>query len=88
MTFPAGVVMVSDFDHNSGPAPLAAAQRLGVPVYAIGVGPTAVVDLAVDLQAPPVMKKSERSTVVVTLRQSGLDETTGYRHGQGPPARP
>jgi hypothetical protein len=71
-SYPAGVVMVSDFDHNSGPAPLAAAQRLGVPVYAIGVGPTAVVDLAVDLQAPPVMKKSERSTVVVTLRQSGL----------------
>jgi hypothetical protein len=73
MTFPAGVVMVSDFDHNSGPAPLAMAKRLGVPVYTIGVGPTAVVDLAVDLQAPPVMKKSERSTVVVTLRQSGLD---------------
>jgi hypothetical protein len=73
MTFPAGVVMVSDFDNNSGPAPLAMAKRLNVPVYTIGVGPTAVVDLAVDLQAPPVMKKSERSTVVVTLRQSGLD---------------
>lgn len=72
-TFPAGVVLVSDFDNNSGPAPLAAAKRLGVPVYAIGVGPTAVIDLSVDLQAPPVMKKSERSTVVVTLRQSGLE---------------
>lgn len=75
-TYPAGVVVVSDFDHNSGPAPLAAAQRLGVPVYAVGVGPTAVVDLAVDLQAPPVMKKSERSSVVVTLRQSGLEGQT------------
>jgi hypothetical protein len=73
LTFPAGVVMVSDFDNNSGPAPLDMAKRLGVPVYAIGVGPTAVVDLAVDLQAPPVMKKSERSTLIVTLRQTGLD---------------
>jgi hypothetical protein len=72
LTFPAGVVMVSDFDHNSGPAPLEMAKRLGVPVYAVGVGPTEVVDLAVDLQVPPVMKKSERSTVVVTLRQNGL----------------
>jgi hypothetical protein len=72
-TFPAGVVMVSDFDHNSGPAPLAMAQRLNVPIYTIGVGPTTVVDLAVDIQAPPVMKKSERSTITVTLRQNGLD---------------
>jgi hypothetical protein len=72
-TFPAGVVVVSDFDHNSGPAPLDMAKRLGVPVYTIGVGPTAVVDLAIDLQAPPVMKKSERSSIVVTLRQTGLE---------------
>lgn len=72
-TFPASVVVISDFDHNSGPAPIAAAKRLGVPVYTVGVGPTTVVDLAVDLQAPPVMKKSERSTLIVTLRQNGLD---------------
>lgn len=69
----AGLVVVSDFDQNSGPPPLARAQKLGVPVYAVGVGPAAAVDLAVDLQAPPVMKKSERSTVLVTLRPSGLE---------------
>ena len=63
-TFPAGVVMVSDFDNNSGPAPVELAKRLGVPIYTIGVGPTAAVDLAVDLQSPPVMKKGERSSVV------------------------
>ncbi len=69
----AGVVVVSDFDQNSGPPPLAKAKSLGVPVYAIGVGPTAAADLGVDLQAPPVMKKSERSTVLVALRQTGLE---------------
>lgn len=69
----AGLVMVSDFDQNAGPPPLAKARQLGVPVYTIGVGPLAAVDLAVDLQAPPVMKKSERSTILVVLRQNGLD---------------
>src|SRR6185437_9871991 len=68
----AGVVVVSDFDQNSGPPPLAKAKNLHVPVFTVGVGPTAALDLAVDLQAPPLMKKAERSTVVVILRQSGL----------------
>ena len=68
-----GVVLVSDFDQNAGPPAPSAARRLGVPVYCVGVGPALAADVAVDLQAPPVMKKDERSTVVVTLRQSGLD---------------
>jgi hypothetical protein len=68
-----GVVMVSDFDQNAGPPAAESARRLGVPVYTVGVGPGTAVDVAVDIQAPPMMKKSERSAVVVTLRQSGLD---------------
>lgn len=68
-----GLVVVSDFDQNSGPAAVPSAKKLDVPVYTIGVGPAAAVDLAVDLQAPPVMKKGEKSAVVVTLRQTGLD---------------
>lgn len=68
----AGLVVVSDFDQNSGPAPLGKAKELRVPVYTVGIGPTAALDLAVDMQAPPLMKKAERSTVVITLRQSGL----------------
>jgi hypothetical protein len=69
----AGVVVVSDFDQNAGPPPLASAQNLRVPVYTIGVGPVSAIDLGVDLQAPPLMKKEERSTVTVTLRQTGLN---------------
>ncbi len=69
----AGVVVVSDFDQNSGPPPVAKAKSLGVPVYTVGVGPATAIDLAVDLQAPPLMKKAERSNVVASLRQTGLE---------------
>jgi hypothetical protein len=69
----AALLIWSDFDHNAGPPPLAAARALGAPIYTVGVGPLAAVDLAVDLQAPLLAKKGERSTAVVTLRQSGLE---------------
>jgi hypothetical protein len=69
----AGVVMFSDFDQNAGPPALAAARELHAPIYCVGIGPTATVDLSVDLRADLLMKKSERSTLSVTLRQSGLD---------------
>ena len=73
----AGVVVFSDFAHNSGIPPLGAsdqspAARLGAPIYAVGIGATEAVDLAVDLQTDPKMKKAERSSVLVKLRQSGL----------------
>lgn len=68
----AGVLVFSDFDQNAGPPPLAAAEKLGVPVYTVGVGPVEAVDLEVDLQAPLVMKKAETSTVVAILRPRGL----------------
>jgi hypothetical protein len=73
----AGVVLVSDFAHNSGVAPLGSSEnspvaKLGVPIYAVGVGMTEAVDLAVDLQTDPKMKKAERSSILVKLRQSGL----------------
>lgn len=67
------VVAVSDFDHNSGASPIEAARRLNVPVFAVGVGATQAVDLAVDLQASLKMKKAETSSVTVTLRQQELD---------------
>lgn len=72
----AGVVVVSDFDHNSGASPVEAAGRLNVPVFAVGVGATQAVDLAVDVQAPLTMKKAEGSTVTVTLRQQELSGAT------------
>ena len=73
----AGVILFSDFAHNSGVAPLGSPQspaaRLGVPIYAVGVGATEAIDLAVDLQTDPKMKKAERSSILVKLRQSGLE---------------
>ncbi len=68
----AAVVVFSDFNQNAGPPALEAARRLGAPVYTVGVGPAAAVDLAVDLQCPPAMKKDERYPLLATLRQEGL----------------
>lgn len=76
----AGVVMFSDFAHNSGLAPLGGessgrspAARVGVPIYTVGIGAPEAIDLAVDLQTDPKMKKAERTNVLVKLRQSGLN---------------
>ena len=68
----AAVVVFSDFNQNAGPPALEAARRLGAPVYTVGVGPASAVDLAVDLQCPPSMKKDERYPLLATLRQEGL----------------
>ena len=72
----AGLVVFSDFDQNSGPPAVSAAQRLGVPIYTVGVGAEAAVDLAIALQAPLLLKKSERTTLTATLRSNGLDGAT------------
>ncbi len=72
----AGLVIVGDFGQNSGPSALDAASRLGVPIWAIGVGPETATDLSVDLQAPVLLKKDERATLSVRLGQTGLDGRT------------
>lgn len=73
----AGVILFSDFDQNSGPTPLAGPQspafRLGVPIYTVGIGATDAIDLAIDLQTDPKMKKAERSNIIVHIRQTGLE---------------
>lgn len=71
VTSVAGVVVVSDFNQNTGPAALDAARQLGAKVYTVGVGPLAALDVAVDLQAPPVTKKDERATVAVMVHHQG-----------------
>ncbi|HPM83533.1 MAG TPA: hypothetical protein PLF81_22670, partial [Candidatus Anammoximicrobium sp.] len=78
----AAVVMFSDFAQNSGVAPIGGqsesssspAARLGVPVYTVGLGAIEALDLAVDLQTDPKMKRAERTNVLAKLRQSGLQD--------------
>lgn len=72
----AGLVVVSDFDQNAGPSPVALARKLGVPIYAVGVGPAAAVDVGVELHANLLLKKAERTTITARLTQSGLDGRT------------
>ncbi|MBW3597610.1 MAG: hypothetical protein KY475_10080 [Planctomycetes bacterium] len=77
----AGVIVVSDFQHNSGAAPLgleerrqaAPALRVAAPIHTVGVGALQAIDLAIDLQTNPKMKRAERTTLFVKLRQTGLE---------------
>ena len=81
----AGVVAFGDFAWNSGPSPIGAVSigdaqspvaRLGVPVYTVGVGPEAALDLRVELAAETTTKKGERISIGVKLSQSQLDGQT------------
>lgn len=65
---PAGVVVFSDFNKNAGLPPVESAARLDVPLYCVGLGPAVALDVAVDLQAPLLMKKGEQSELRVVLR--------------------
>ncbi len=73
----AGLIVVSDFAHNAGVAPLgdgqSPASRAGVPIYTIGVGAAEAIDLAVSLQTDLKMKRAERTNIQVKLRQAGLN---------------
>lgn len=79
-----GVVLFSDFAHNSGMAPLGSSgpneptplQRLGVPLYTVGIGAVSSRDAQVEVQPPLKMKKAERSTITVRIGQSGLQGET------------
>ena len=68
----AGVILVSDFVQNRGSAAMESAARLDRPIFAVGLGQEAAVDLAVELDAEPVVMKDERTTIAAILRHSGL----------------
>lgn len=65
---PAGLVVFSDFNKNAGLPPVEAATRLDVPVYTVGLGPDSALDVAVDLQAPLLMKKGEQAELRASLK--------------------
>lgn len=82
----AGVLVISDFDQNSGSAPLAAAKKLGAPIFAVGVGPLTAVDLSVDMLIPPTMKRAELAAITVNIRQQELDHTSVHLRLQAFPS--
>lgn len=70
----AGVLMFSDFNRNTGPLPETPAEKLGVPVFTAGVGARTAVDLLVEhLDIPVKMKKSEQSSISVSVSHHELD---------------
>jgi len=85
----AAVMVVSDFVQNAGAPAVAAAEELGAPVFAIGLGPTAAADLAVELDAEPTVKKAERVAFTGVLRQTSLTGSTAVlRLFSAPAERP
>lgn len=80
------VIVVSDFVQNAGTPAIAAAEELGVPIFAVGLGPTAAADLAVELDAEPTVKKAERVGFTAVLRQTGLTGSSVALRLQSAPA--
>ncbi len=72
-----GVVLLSDFNENSGVPALTACRQLEAPVYTVGVGPREAADAAVSLHSDLVIKKDEQRKVTVRIRQSGLNGAIG-----------
>jgi len=68
----AGVVIASDFSQNAGSPAVSAAEQLGVPLYTTGIGPREVIDVAIQLQTPLVLKQDERTSVTAIIRQQGV----------------
>lgn len=64
---PAAAIVISDFNENAGPAITSAARRLGVPVYAIGVGPDRP-SFELVLEARPAMRLSSQQQIGVLLK--------------------
>ncbi len=72
----AGVVVLGDFVQNAGPPALPAALRLDRPFYTVGLGPSRVTDVSIDMTTRNPLRKDERNDVTIHLRQSGLDGQT------------
>ncbi|MEC7565636.1 MAG: hypothetical protein VX738_08125 [Planctomycetota bacterium] len=68
----AGVVIASDFSQNAGNPAISSAEQLAVPLFTTGIGPREVIDVAIQLQTPLVLKQDERTSVTATVRQQGV----------------
>ncbi len=71
-----GVVIFSDFDRNSGGPEAGSAttpaERLGVPIYTVGIGPERARDAKVDVSLATVMRQGDKRTITVSVEQQGL----------------
>jgi hypothetical protein len=74
----AAAIVFSDFNDTSKDGTLdalnATLPSIGIPTYAVGLGATSLIDIAVELRAETKVKLGEPTTIAVELRQSGLDQ--------------
>jgi len=71
-----GLIVFSDFNQNAGSPAVPVAKQLGIEVYTVGVGATRAVDAAAEVLAEPFAHKDEQTTVIVVVKQTGLDGQT------------
>ncbi|QGJ71563.1 Hypothetical protein PBC10988_32700 [Planctomycetales bacterium 10988] len=80
LTQVAGVVVISDFNQNSGVDPQQVVEQplqdspsgRKLPLFTVGIGPASATDLAIELKVDPVLKKAEKAEIEVLVRQEGL----------------
>ena len=75
-----GIVVFSDFANNWGVPPVgnrfgreSPAARLGVPIYAVGIGATEAADLRVDIQTEAKIRQGQLTIIHTKLQQTELD---------------
>jgi len=71
------IVMLGDFNVNSGKSLLAEAAKMSTRIDTVGVGPQKVTDASVTLHCDLIIKKDEQRSVRVDIKQTGLEGTTG-----------
>ena len=75
-----GIIVISDFANNWGMPPVGSqfgrespAARLGVPIYAVGLGATEAADLSVDLQTEAKIRQGQLTIIHAKLQQTELE---------------
>jgi len=75
---PSAIVLISDGNHNYGKDPLPQALKVGVPVYAVGVGEEIAQNAAiVSVDAPPFAFYGDKVEVRLRVKSSGSQPVRG-----------
>jgi uncharacterized membrane protein len=71
----AGIVLITDGSHNSGEDPIRSAQKVGVPIYTVGVGQTKMPrDISVSrVEVSPVAYVDHALPIRVAIGSNGYD---------------
>lgn len=74
------IIFFSDGIYNSGEKPIYLSEKLGVPVFAIGIGdPSPKLDISIDnIISNDIIYSQNQTTVRVNLKSNGYDQQTTF----------